>query len=91
MRRIKGQIIYLMYLAASILIILAVVELTVRLTFPQIKLSGTSKNLIVDSLYQSTPGIAANQKGISNGATKYSNKYNAWEYSKKLSPKKKYV
>lgn len=89
MKRIKGQIIYLVYLVVSILIILALVELTVRLTCPQIKLSGTSKNLIVDSLYQSTPGIAANQKGISNGAIKYTNKYDAWEYSKKLSPKKK--
>lgn len=89
MTRIKGQIIYLVYLVVSIIIIFALIELTVRLTFPQIKLSGTSQNLIVDSLYGNTPGIAANEEGTSNGTIKYTNKYNAWKYSTKLSTKRK--
>ncbi|NOX64246.1 MAG: SGNH/GDSL hydrolase family protein [Chlorobi bacterium] len=89
MTRIKGQIIYLAYLVVSIIIIFALIELTVRLAFPQIKLSGTSQNLIVDSLYGNTPGIAVNEEGTSNGTIKYTNKYNAWKYSTKLSTKRK--
>ena len=89
MIRMKKHLIYLVYLLISVLIILTIIEFTVRQTLPQIRLSGTSQNLIVDSLYLSTPGIAANKDGFSNGVVKHTNKYHAWKYSSELSTKYK--
>ena len=81
MIRIKKHLFYLVYLLFSVSIILTIIELTVRQILPQIKLSGTSKNLIADSLYSNTPGIAPNKEGMSNGVIKYTNKFHAWKYS----------
>jgi hypothetical protein len=62
-------------------------ELAIRIGYPEIKLSGTSKNILIDSLHNSSVGLKKNTTGISLGAKKSTNQYNSWKYKNELSPK----
>ena len=57
-------------------------ELAVRLFFPQIQLSGTDSSLYQDSVYFNTPGLKPNSSGKSYGAFKEVNDDGFWKYSR---------
>ena len=51
---------------------------------PGINLSGTSANLVVDSLYNDSPGIRSDTIGTSGGVEKTTNDYHSWKYFKQV-------
>ncbi len=81
-RLIKRYSLYILYNIIVIVAILLLFELLVRIFVPQIRLSGTSKNLLIDSLYFSSAGLRSTVKGLSNGVNKSTNQYHSWKYSK---------
>lgn len=74
-----------LYNFIAIIILFLLLELAVRIFVPQIKLSGTSSNLITDSLYSDSPGIKSMVVGYSGGVVKKSNEYHSWKYFKPVS------
>lgn len=81
----KKNVLIIIYNLITVIFLLLVFELSIRITIPQIKLSGTSKSLIIDSLYLDSPGIAPNSHGYSNSVIKYVNNFGGWKYHKQLS------
>ena len=86
---VKKYSLYILYNIIVLVAILLLFELLVRIFVPQIQLAGTSKNLLIDSLYFSSPGLRSNVKGLSNGVIKSTNQYHCWKYSKPFKDKTK--
>lgn len=57
------------------------VELTVRFSCPEITPIGTSRNLVVDTLYGSTDGLRPDATGVSDGARFSVNSLGYWNYA----------
>jgi lysophospholipase L1-like esterase len=74
---------------AAVIFLFLLLEICIRIFVPEIKLSGTSSNLIVDSLYNDSPGIKSNTSGYSGGAVKQTNGYHAWKYNNPISSNKR--
>ncbi len=65
-----------------IAILFLLLEGAVRIFVREITLSGTSANLVVDSLYSDSPGIRSDTAGTSGSVEKTTNDYHAWKYFK---------
>ncbi len=78
----KRYLLIILYNVVVIVIIFLLLEAAVRIFVPEITLSGTSANLVVDSLYDDSPGIKSNTIGFSGEVEKASNSYHAWKYFK---------
>ncbi len=78
----KRYFLVVLYNSAAILILFLLFEAAVRIFVPEITLSGTSSNLLVDSLYYTSPGIKSNTVGTSGEVEKASNAYHSWKYLK---------
>lgn len=76
----KKYSLVVLYNVISIILLFLLLELVVRIFVPQIRLPGTSAALIVDSLYNDSPGIRSDTSGISGGILKESNRYHSWKY-----------
>ena len=48
---------------------------------------GTSKELLIDSLYNTTVGLGSNKVGFSSGVKKTTNKYHIWKYKEDVNIK----
>jgi lysophospholipase L1-like esterase len=78
----KKFIIPALYNLVAVIILCLLFEAVIRLTFPEIRYGGgTSKELLVDSMYFSSPGLRADTQGESNSIIKATNSYHAWKYS----------
>ncbi len=78
----KRYLLIILYNVVIIVILFLLLEAAVRIFVPEINLSGTSANLVVDSLYNDSPGIRSNTVGTSGGVKKASGGYHAWKYFK---------
>lgn len=74
---------------AAVIVLFLLLEICVRIFIPEIILSGTSSNLIIDSLYNDSPGIKSNTIGYSGGEVKETNAYHSWKYHKPVSANKR--
>ncbi len=83
--RMKKNLLIILYNIAVIIVLFLLLECVVRIFVPAINLSGTSSNLVVDSLYNDSPGIRSDITGISGGVEKASDGYHAWKYTKPVS------
>jgi len=81
----KKYLLIILYNISIIILLFLLLEFSVRIFAPQISLSGTSGNLVIDSLYNDSPGIKSNAVGTSGEVKKASNSYHAWKYSKPVS------
>ena len=81
----KKYTLIVLYNLISIILLFLLLELGVRIFVPQIRLPGTSAALIVDSLYNDSPGIRSDTSGTSGGIIKESNRYHSWKYFKPVS------
>lgn len=81
----KKYTLVVLYNVISIILLFLLLELAVRIFVPQIRLPGTSAALIVDSLYNESPGIRSDTSGTSGGIIKESNQYHSWKYLKPVS------
>jgi len=90
MKKIFVVIIVNIILVISIFIIL---EIIVRLFYPQINLAGTSIKLLKDRVYYSSPGLTPNSSGISYGKLKTVDSLGFWEFnnSKNLNKKNNWL
>lgn len=71
---------YIFYNIAIIIILFFLLEIVIRISLPNIQLPGTSKELLIDSLYNSTVGLSSNKVGFSSGVKKATNSYHTWKY-----------
>ena len=78
----KRYLLIVSYNIAVIVILALLLESAVRIFVPGINLSGTSANLVVDSLYNDSPGIRSDTIGTSGGVEKATNDYHSWKYFK---------
>jgi hypothetical protein len=85
----KKYTLIILFNITVVIFLFLLLEICVRIFVPEIKLPGTSSNLIVDSLYNDSPGIKSNTIGTSGGVTKESNGYHAWKYFKPVSTYKR--
>jgi hypothetical protein len=76
---------------SGIIFLCLLLEFAIRIFVPQIRLAGTSKNLIADSLYNDSPGINSNTSGYSGGVLKKTNQYHSWNYFKPVSTYRKKI
>ncbi|MCX6174250.1 MAG: SGNH/GDSL hydrolase family protein [Ignavibacteriales bacterium] len=77
-----------------ILLLFLLLEITVRLLFPQIHLSGSSSALFKDSVYFNSAGLVPNSIGTSYGVKKEVNSNGFWKYnnsSPSIDKKKKWL
>ena len=65
-----------------VLSIFIILELTIRLFYPQINLTGTSSALLKDNVYFDSPGLNPCTKGESYGKIKEVDSAGFWKYSK---------
>ena len=54
-------------------------ELSIRILYPEINLSGTEQRLLLDSVYYDSAGLRPNSSGLSNGVIKHVNSAGFWE------------
>ncbi len=66
-------------------------EFCIRLFIPEIKLAGTSANLFVDSVYNSTSGLEPNTTGYSSDVLKTTNQFRCWKYKRPVSKMSKKI
>lgn len=85
----KKYSLIILFNTVVIISLFLLLEICVRIFVPEIKLSGTSSNLIVDSFYNDSPGIKSNTIGTSGGVIKESNDFHAWKYFKPVSANKR--
>lgn len=86
-----SKIIYAIYCVVTVISLFILLETVIRLSFPEIKLAGLDKRLIVDSLYNSTMGIAPNVEGITLGTLKSTNEFNCWKYNNSFNKNEKAI
>ncbi len=88
----KKIIIIALYNLVIVILLCIIFEMLIRLFIPEIKYGGgTSKELLIPSMYSSSPGLAANYRGESNRIIKSTNAYHSWLYNKKLNSNKKKI
>ncbi len=85
----KKYFFIILYNIAFIAVLLILFESGVRIFVPEINLSGTSGSLIIDSLYNDSPGIRSNTIGTSGEVEKATSNYHAWKYFKPASDSKR--
>ena len=78
----KRYFLIVLYNIAAIILLFLLFEGAVRIFVPEINLSGTSANLVVDSLYKDSPGIRSDTIGTSGSVEKSTNDYHSWKYYK---------
>lgn len=81
----KKYTLIVFYNIIAVIFLFLLLEVGVRLFVPQIRLPGTSSDLIIDSLYNDSPGIKSDTEGCSGGVIKKSNGYHSWKYFKPVS------
>lgn len=81
----KRYVLIILYNITAIIILFLLLEAGVRIFVPEINLSGTSANLVVDSLYNDSPGIRSDTVGTSGSVEKSTNDYHSWKYFKPIS------
>lgn len=79
----------IIYNCGIVLLLFIVLEISLRLFVPEIKLPGTQRNLIQDSLFYDSQGLKSNSQGLSAGTKKTVNSNNFWDYSKKNKAREK--
>lgn len=80
----KKYSLIVLYNIIVVIFLLLLLEIAVRIFVPRINFSGTNSHLIIDSLYNDSPGIRADTKGFSGGVIKRSDSYNSWKYLKSV-------
>lgn len=83
----KKYIVYSFYNILIIIILFFLLETVIRISFPNIQLPGTSKELLIDSLYNTTAGLSSNKVGFSSGVKKTTNNYHVWKYKEDVNIK----
>ncbi|MCH7827180.1 MAG: SGNH/GDSL hydrolase family protein [Bacteroidetes bacterium] len=76
----KKYLVYSFYNILIIIILFFLLEIVIRISFTNIQLPGTSKELLIDSLYNTTVGLGSNKVGFSSEVKKTTNKYHIWKY-----------
>lgn len=89
--KVKSYLKIIIFNLTVIALLFLLFEFFIRLFIPEIKLAGTSASLIVDSVYNSTPGLEINTSGYSSGALKTTNHYRCWKYKKPVSKTSKKI
>lgn len=67
-----------------VLLLLVVLEVIVRILYPQIQLSGLNRKILEPTVYYSTVGLKQNSAGTSNGILKQVDSNRCWKYSKEI-------
>ncbi|HSP88129.1 MAG TPA: hypothetical protein VLN45_08340 [Ignavibacteriaceae bacterium] len=78
-----------LYNISLVILLLVLIEVAIRIFSSEIQLTGTSKNIFVDSLYSTTRGLKENSFCISNGVSKSTNQFHSWKYKRTPSRKNK--
>jgi lysophospholipase L1-like esterase len=66
-------------------------ELAITIFYPEINLSGTDQNLLLDSVYYDSPGLKPNSSGLSNGVIKYVDSNGFWKLNRSSRNAKKKI
>jgi len=72
----------------GVLVLFSLLEICIGLLIADIKLAGTSKELLVDSVFQSSPGLRKNYSGESSGMKKKTNNFGGWLYTTEIDTQK---
>ncbi len=89
--KVKSYLKIIVFNLTVIAFLFLLFELCIRVFIPEIKLAGTSANLIVDSVYNSTPGLGINTAGYSSDVLKTTNQFRCWKYKKPVSKMSKKI
>jgi lysophospholipase L1-like esterase len=87
----KKYFLIILFNIIAVMLLLFLLEVSIRVFIPQIRLAGTSKALLLDSLFNSSSGIKSNSKGFSNDVIKTTNAYGCWKYRRAISNKSKKI
>lgn len=73
----------LAYNVFIVILLLGIIELSVRYFVPEIQLSGTSAKLFSENIYYNSLGLNPGTAGLSNGQIKYVDNNGFWKYHEK--------